>query len=352
MKQYFVGIIGFGGEGFWHFRKLGDCANISLKGVYDVSEKRRAFAREKGIYVYGTAEAMFCDKEIDIVIIATPNDSHKSLAIRAMRAGKHVICEKPATLNAEDLSEVLAVSKECGRIFSVYQNRRWDGDFLAVKKIIDENRIGDIYRIESRVHGSRGIPDDWRKSAAQGGGMLLDWGMHLFDQALLLKAGVKIAYVSATMSFVQGHEVDDGFTANLTFEDGDEVTVEVGTCNLIPLPRWYLVAEKGTAVVRTWNVGAEIVAMPENEAEIEVIPVRTAAGISKTMAPRPPETVHKKAMPIVESNVCEFYENFVRCAEGFDKLLVSVEDIIRVTRLIDTVKKAAETHRTIPFEEP
>ena len=85
MKHHFVGIVGFGGEGFWHFRKLEDCENLTLKGVYDISDKRRTFAREKGIYVYGTAEAMFCDKEIDIVIIATPNDSHKSLAIRAMR---------------------------------------------------------------------------------------------------------------------------------------------------------------------------------------------------------------------------------------------------------------------------
>ena len=352
MKHHFVGIIGFGGEGFWHFRKLEDCENLTLKGVYDISDKRRAFAREKGIYVYGTAEAMFCDKEIDIVIIATPNDSHKSLAIRAMRAGKHVICEKPATLNAEELSEVLDVAKECGCTFSVYQNRRWDGDFLAVKKIIDENRIGDIYRIESRVHGSRGIPDDWRKYAAPGGGMLLDWGMHLFDQVLLLKEGVKVAYVSATMSFVQGHEVDDGFTANLTFEDGDEIVVEVGTCNLIPMPRWYLVAEKGTAVVRAWNTGVEIVTMSEHEDEVEIAPVRTAAGISKTMAPRPPETVHKKAMPIVESDVCEYYENFARSADGFDKLLVSVEDIIRVTKLIDAVRRAAQTHETLRFEEP
>jgi predicted dehydrogenase len=182
--------------------------------------------------------------------------------------------------------------------------------------------------------------------------MLLDWGMHLFDQALLLKEGVKVAYVSAVMSFVQGHEVDDGFTANLTFEDGDEIVVEVGTCNLIPMPRWYLVAENGTAVVRAWNTGVEIVTMPEHESEGEVAPVRTAAGISKTMAPRPPETVHKKAMPIVESDVCEYYENFARSADGFDKLFVSVEDIIRVTKLIDTVRRAAQTHETLRFEEP
>lgn len=351
MKHHFVGIIGFGGEGVWHYRKLEDCENLTLKGVYDISDKRRAFAREKGIYVYGTAEAMLCDKEIDIVIIATPNDSHKSFAIRAMRAGKHVICEKPATLDLEELEEVLRTAQECGRTFSVYQNRRWDGDFLAVKKILEEDRIGDVYRIESRVHGSRGIPSDWRKNLAQGGGMLLDWGMHLFDQVLILKAGVKIAYVSAVMSYVEGHEVDDGFTANLTFEDGDEVVVEVGTCNLIPMPRWYLVAEKGTAIVRSWNMSAEIVTMPENETETDVVPVRTAAGISKTMAPRPPETVHKKAMPLVESDVGEYYENFARSADGFDKLLVSVSDIIRVTKLIDAVKKAAETHETIRFEE-
>ncbi len=350
MKHHNFGIIGFGGEGLWHYRKLEDLQNMTLKGVYDTSEKRRAFAREKGLYVYGSSEAMFCDKDVDIVIIATPNDSHKSLSMRALRAGKHVICEKPATLNIEELNEILDTAKECDRTFSVYQNRRWDGDFLAVKKIVDENRIGDIYRIESRVHGSRGIPADWRKNAAQGGGMLLDWGMHLFDQVLMLKGKTKVSYVSATLSYVGGNEVDDGFTANLTFEDGDEVVVEVGTCNFISLPRWYLVGEKGTAIVRAWNTGAEIVTVSEHATEREIVPVRTAAGISKTMAPRPPETVHKKVMPVVESDVCEYYQNFAKSADGFDNLFVPVSDIVRVTKLIDTVRQAAQTHRTLPFE--
>ena len=96
------------------------------------------------------------------MILAVPNNFHKPLSIEAMRAGKNVICEKPVMLNAQELEEVLAVAKETGRQFSVHQNRRWDKDFLMVKKMLEDGTIGKPFYIESRVQGSKGIPGDWR----------------------------------------------------------------------------------------------------------------------------------------------------------------------------------------------
>ena len=101
-----------------------------------------------------------------------------------MKAGKNVVSEKPVTLCSADLQEMIEASRECGRFLTVHQNRRWDEDFLTVKKLLAEGTLGEVYRLESRVHGSRGIPGDWRQEKEHGGGMVLDWGVHLLDQAL------------------------------------------------------------------------------------------------------------------------------------------------------------------------
>ena len=82
------------------------------------------------------------------------------------------------------LDEMIAAANNSGKLFTVHQNRRFDVDYLAIKGIVKSEEIGDVIRIESRIHGSRGIPSDWRCTKAQGGGMILDWGVHLIDQLL------------------------------------------------------------------------------------------------------------------------------------------------------------------------
>ena len=94
-----------------------------------------------------------------------------------MRAGKQVISEKPVTLNAAELEEIIAVSKETGRLFSIHQNRRWDKDYRIIKRIYDEKLLGTPYFIESKVQGSRQAMHGWRGHKQNGGGMLLDWGV-------------------------------------------------------------------------------------------------------------------------------------------------------------------------------
>ena len=113
---------------------------------------------------------MLADKQTDLVLVATPNDVHKELVIAALEAGKNVVCEKPVTLCSEDLKEMRAAAERTGKFFTVHQNRRWDEDYLTVKKILEEGKLGEVFRIESRVHGSRGIPGDWRQEKEKGGG--------------------------------------------------------------------------------------------------------------------------------------------------------------------------------------
>ena len=203
------GLIGYGGMGRWHTEILSNVPEAVIGGIYDIKEEKREEAKEKGFFVYETEEAMLADPDIDVVLIATPNDCHKPIAIRAMHAGKNVISEKPVTLSSADLLEMENASKETGKLLTVHQNRRWDDDFLIIKKLVEEQKLGHVFRIESRVHGSRGIPGDWRKEKVHGGGMVLDWGVHLLDQILYMYGDRKIETVYASLTNVTNQEVDD-----------------------------------------------------------------------------------------------------------------------------------------------
>ena len=179
-------IVGYGGMGGWHAKyfteKNSDCVN--LLGIWDIKEERRQAAEEKGIHAYSSLEEVLADERVDFITIATPNDVHKEIAVAAMKAGKHVISEKPVTLSSEDLEEMIAASEKYGKLFTTHQNRRWDADYLMIRDLYREGKLGKTFSIESRVQGSRGIPGDWRGEKEHGGGMILDWGVHLIDQML------------------------------------------------------------------------------------------------------------------------------------------------------------------------
>ncbi len=204
------------------------------------------YAKELGLKAYESLDDILADDEIDLVLCATPNDVHKEVVIKTLNAGKYVLCEKPATMHSKDFEEMMAAQKT-SKLF-VHQNRRWDEDYLTVRNILDKKMLGPVFKIESRVHGSRGIPGDWRGTVEHGGGMVLDWGVHLLDQALQMFPG-KITSVYATETHVTNELVDDGFTVNLQFENGPLFVVEVGTSNFINLPRWYVMGRDDQALV-------------------------------------------------------------------------------------------------------
>ena len=178
-----VAVVGYGGMGGWHTKRLQEIPGVvELAGVYDIKPERNKAAEENGIHAYSSFEELLADKTVDVVTVAIPNDQHKKVCIQVMEAGKVAISEKPVTLCTADLEEMIAASKRTGSVFTVHQNRRWDEDFRVAEKIAKSGQLGRVFAIQSRVHGSRGIPGDWRNTKAQGGGMVLDWGVHLLDQ--------------------------------------------------------------------------------------------------------------------------------------------------------------------------
>lgn len=343
------GLIGFGGMGKWHTEILENVPEIELAGIYDIKEEKRKLAEEAGFHTYETEEAMLADESIDVILVATPNDTHRPIALRAMEAGKNVIVEKPATLSLKELTELEDMAGKTGQFLTVHQNRRWDEDLLTVREILKDQTMGEIFRIESRVHGSRGIPGDWRKEKAHGGGMVLDWGVHLFDQIFRLTGERRLKTVYATLTNVTNQEVDDGFTAVLRFEGGLEVLVEVGTNNFISLPRWYVLGENGSAVVEDWDLSGKIV-KAFSEEEKEIVPVRTAAGLTKTMAPRREDTIRVEELPRVPGDIADFHRNVAAVLLRGEEPAVKLPEVKRVMRLMETVFEAAEKNHVMDFE--
>lgn len=338
-------LIGYGGMGRWHVEKLRTLPEFEIAGVYDILPERREAAVKDGLTAYDSLESLLADASVELVTIATPNDLHRPIAIQAMAAGKHVISEKPVTLSSRDLQAMIDASRKYGRIFSVHQNRRWDEDFLIIKQIYDQNSLGRVFNIESRVHGSRGVPGDWRNTWLQGGGMILDWGVHMLDQLLML-VDEPVVSTFCTVSHVTNDEVDDGFKAIITFGSGLTAQVEVGTSNFINLPRWYMQGENGTAVIHDWALNGEIVKVSDWEKR-DAVPVVTAAGLTKTMAPRTEETIQRYPLPKVTSDVRDYYRNIARAIRGEEKQLVTHAQMMRVMRLMEACFKSAEENAVV-----
>lgn len=352
--EHKIGIIGYGGMGGWHEEQIGlrhAIPGLTVGAIYDINPERMELAKSKGYHTAASAEEVFNDSSIDLVLVATPNVYHKDLAIRALKAGKNVLVEKPATLDLAEFNEIVAVAKEENRIFTVHQNRRWDKDYQMVKTALENGEIGTPYMLESRVHGKNGKFLEWRDIKEMGGGLILDWAPHLVDQILHL-VPCKVTEVYAQLFSVVSHNVDDYFKLLLRFENGTGAMIEVGTLCLVSGPRWIVHGTGGSLIVETYSGGGQIVKDKAHLAEWNSKIIETDRGPTRTMAPRPPETMEFKELPNVDGKTdwTEFYKNVLAAIEGREELLVQHHDVQRVMAIIDAARESSQKGESLKVE--
>ena len=349
-----LGIIGFGGMGRSHFDHLTkNYDRLTVKGAFDISPKAREAAAARGTYVYESLDEILGDPEIDLILVSTTNDAHKYLSIAAMRAGKNVISEKPVTMNSGDLEEIMAVAKETGKTFTIDQNRRTNRDFVLMRRNAESGIIGKPIVIESRVEGSRGMPKGWRTLKELGGGMMLDWGVHLIDQILYMMGDEKVKEIYCKMLSLQYPEVDDNFHLMMTFESGLIVIVEVGTNHYIPHPRWYVMGEKGTIQIDNWNCDGKIIRNITKEDIWDEEIFYTKAGPTKTMAPRSAksvETITLSCPEDVTDNLSVVYDQFLDAVEGKAPLTITPEQAMRVMHVMEAAFVSANEKRSLAVD--
>ena len=351
MAEHKIGIIGFGGMANWHVDTFRDekYTRAEFVGVYDINPEKYELAKKKGLKIYNSLDEILSDEELDIILVATSNEVHKDLSIKAMEAGKNVICEKPVTLNSKELEEIMEAAKRTGKVFTIDQNRRTNRDFVLMKRNVEAGVIGKPYVIESRVEGSRGMPTGWRTIKRLGGGMMLDWGVHLIDQLMYMKSE-KVSNVFCTMNSIQYPEVDDNFRLVMTFEDGVEARVEVATNNYITHPRWYVLGERGTLQIEDWGCDGKIVRCIDKEDQWAEEIVYTKAGPTKTMAPRNErsvETIELSEPTDVIDNLTVPYEQLIDAIEGKRELTIKPEQALRVMKVMEAAFESWEKKEAI-----
>ncbi len=345
-----LAVVGYGGMGGFHTRRNIQNGVVDVAGVWDINPERLVIAKEKGLNVYNSLEDLLADQSVDIVTIATPNEVHKEIAIKAMEAGKNVICEKPVTVSLKDLEDMIATSKRTGKFFTVHQNRRWDCDFLMIKELYASGKLGYVFGIESRVQGSRGIPGDWRAKKEHGGGMMLDWGVHLIDQMLCIVYDKKIKSIYCKCDHLTNDDVDDGFKLDVYFENDFAYRIEVGTSHFISLPRFYMTGINGSAQVKYWNSNCEVVYC-KNRDDKEVTPVVTAAGLTKTMAPRGQESITSYEITPPNSDVGDFYRNFCLAIDKKEEQIVKHNQMVRVMRVMEAAFESDRLGVPVAFND-
>ena len=349
MSAVKLGVIGYGGMGGYHVRQMRKSGLIEVKGIYDIDPASWQRAKENELKVYESAEALLNDKEIEIVLVSTPNDWHPFYAKAAANAGKAVICEKPVSVTHELFEDMVKTAEENKTLLMVHQNRRWDDDFLTVKNIYDKNLLGPISRIESRVQGANGVPGGWRREKEKGGGMLLDWGVHLIDQIMFMMKE-KPLHLYCQFSYEQGFGIDDAFKLEMVFDGNKCVEMVVDTNMFKPLPRWVVYGYDGTATVDDWDLHGSMVKPVYSEKPREIVGIKAGNGFTKTMAYRPHDTVETQPLEIVHPEPFAFYKHFLAAMRHEEEPFVKNAEVLRVLRIMEAAFKSGETNQTVKID--
>jgi scyllo-inositol 2-dehydrogenase (NADP+) len=239
-------LAGFGKAGmFLHAPFLHADPGFDLAVILERTPKQAALSYPEA-KVVNTYEAILEDPSIELIVLATPNHTHAAMAEQALQAGKHVVVDKPFTIHVADAKRLQQLAMKTGKHIFVYQNRRWDGDFLTVQQILQEKILGEIISIESRFDRYRPEPraSYWKESADLGNGLWYDLGPHLMDQAFQL-FGQPESYRAVIKKQRAGAIGIDYF--DVVFAYGKlTYRIHAGMLEQEPTPRWLIKGSEGT----------------------------------------------------------------------------------------------------------
>jgi scyllo-inositol 2-dehydrogenase (NADP+) len=247
MEKIKVGLVGYGFSGAtFHTPILQALEGFEISKVVS-SNPGKVHQDLKQVEVVSRIDELLTDDDIELVVITTPNTLHYPQAKQALEAGKHVVVEKPFVIESKEGEELIKIAQENNRVVSVYQNRRWDNDFLTVKQCIEEGKLGDIFIYEAHFDRYRPqIRDRWREQDIKGSGILYDLGSHLIDQALHLFGFPEFVMADVTAQRPNA-KTDDYFHIVLGYERL-RVILHSGSIVKSPGPRFQVHGNKGSFI--------------------------------------------------------------------------------------------------------
>jgi predicted dehydrogenase len=281
-KDIKVGLLAYGAIGDEHNKAITATAGLTLSAVCDTNPERLAAALNisPDAKTFSDANEMLAEGDLDLVVVSTPPNSHYKWAKQALSLGLHVMLEKPMALTTAECDELMALAKTNSLLLVVYQNRRYDLDFLTIKAQIENDQIGEIFHYESFVGGYSKPCDFWHSDAAVSGGAIFDWGSHFIDQIMSL--------VPASVDFVSGlnqkrvwdHVTNaDHAQVNINFKNGVQAVFINSDLAAARKPKFYILGTKG-ALIGDWDPSATgavadlpaIITLHRADGSSEVIP--------------------------------------------------------------------------------
>jgi len=328
-KPLKVGIIGYGGAfnmGRLHFESLRDAAGFEPAAVCDPDAERRRVAEEEwpGIKTYATASQMLDKSDAELVVLITPHNTHAKLAVQCLEAGRHVVTEKPFCITVKEADRMIEAADKAKRMLSAFHNRRWDGDYLTLRDIVQRGLLGDLFHIEVAMGGYRHPGYWWRSDKRISGGAFYDWGAHIVDWVLNLAPG--------RITEISGYFQVDRVWHDVTIEDHCNAVVrfDSGCCANIELTHAAAVGKK------RWRVLGTLGALEDTgDGAFHVVSHKDGALFDGTV-------------PNKESDWHAYYQNIGDHLLMDEPLAVTPESARRVIAVIETAGKSARAGKALP----
>lgn len=316
---------------------------------YAVFERSKDLAQEiyPDVKTYRSLESLLADDTIELVIVNTPNYTHYDYAKKALEAGKHVIVEKPFVVNVAEGEELVTLAEQKGLLLSPFQNRRWDSDFLTVKKIVEEDWLGEI--VEAEFHFDRYkqelSPKQHKEVPGPGTGALYDLGAHVIDQALLLFGDPDAVF--GDIRIVRPiSKVDDYFEVLLYYP---KLRVRLHGSYLVrePLPSYILHGAKGSFL--KWRADVQETALlegnPPGTPDWGVEPV-TERGLLHT---EKEGAVIRETVPTLQGNYLHYFDGIYEAVRNGADLPVTGRQAINTIRVIEAAFQSSESKSVVAF---
>jgi scyllo-inositol 2-dehydrogenase (NADP+) len=282
-------------------------------------------------------DAVLHDSSVELVIVNTPNETHYAYALAALKAGKHVLVEKPFTIKTTEADELIAEAKKQKKALTVFQNRRWDGDFLTVQNVVRQNLVGKLVEFEAHYDRFRNYiePDTWKEVAAAGTGILYNLGSHMLDQIILLFGMPD--YADARVGIQRpGGEVDDYYDVRLSYKDF-HVIVKSSYLVKEPGPRYTIHGTEGSFI----KYGLDI---QEQALKEKKVPGSAGWGSEpKEEWGKLNTASYNGTVETIPGNYLLFYDVLYEAIRHAKPVPVKPEEAREVIRLIEACYKSSQT---------
>ncbi|HZS79458.1 MAG TPA: Gfo/Idh/MocA family oxidoreductase [Ktedonobacteraceae bacterium] len=339
-----VAMIGYGAIGFEHGSAISEVPGLEFSLVCDRNEERLAKARQAfpGVNTCTNLQQVVEDPAIEVVFVSTPPNTHAAISMQLLQAGKHVVSEKPFCLTTAEADAMIELAQASNLALTVYQCRRWDPDFLAIQRVLQQQTIGDVFHIETFIGGYAHPCDYWHSHEPISGGVFYDWGSHYLDWILQLVPDPVVSVRGVEHKRVW-HDVTnaDHSVVHLRFANGQEAEFMHSDIAAAVKPKWYILGTQGAIVghwrretvkSRRWSgdLIEERLALSEALPELYVY-TRDIQG-----------AIHEQHLMLPESPFYPFHRNLANHLHNAEPLAVPPEESRRNITVMEAAKRSAE----------